>query len=178
MPNYKIRRAGRLTQDTGLTEKNRGRGSFRRQLKRHSVALISLFVALTSLGYNTWRNETSELHRNWRQAAFQTMIELSEVQQIVLYRRYFHGREEHPLATFHDSRTWVTGWGKVAAIRDLTSVLPAPVPASGEQLFAVWQAHAASLDAGSREAPEAEQALLDSIAEVRATTLDLIHRLR
>lgn len=98
MPNYKIRRAGRLTHDIGLSEKNRGRDSVRRQLKRHSVALISLFVALASLGYNTWRNETSELHRNRRQAAF------------------------------HDSRTWVTGWGKVAAIRDLTSVLPARVP--------------------------------------------------
>ena len=35
-------------------------GSVLRQLRRHSVALISLVVALTSLGYNTWRNETSE----------------------------------------------------------------------------------------------------------------------
>jgi hypothetical protein len=34
------------------------------------VALLSLAIALASLGYNTWRNETTESHRNARQAGF------------------------------------------------------------------------------------------------------------
>ncbi|MEM7054531.1 MAG: hypothetical protein AAF446_08275, partial [Pseudomonadota bacterium] len=52
---------------------------FRQQIRRHSVALISLVLAATSLAYNTWRNETSEQHRNWRQASFQVLIEAGEL---------------------------------------------------------------------------------------------------
>ena len=43
---------------------------FREQLQRNAVALISLFVAVSSLSYNTWRNEQSEFNRNQRQASF------------------------------------------------------------------------------------------------------------
>lgn len=53
-------------------------------------ALISLALAAISPGYNTWRNETTEMQRNWRQASFQVLIEVGELNQIVLYRRYFH----------------------------------------------------------------------------------------
>ena len=37
-----------------------------RQLRDNAVALISLVVALGSLGYNTWRNERTEHNRNVR----------------------------------------------------------------------------------------------------------------
>ncbi|MFU8878636.1 MAG: hypothetical protein ACNA7E_10880, partial [Wenzhouxiangellaceae bacterium] len=60
------------------------RRSFWRQISNHSVALISLFLAASSLGYNTWRNETTEMQRNWRQASFQVLIEVGEINQIVL----------------------------------------------------------------------------------------------
>jgi len=150
--------------------------SFRSQLKRHSVALISLLIALTSLGYNTWRNETSELHRNWRQAAFQITVEVNELQQIVLYRRYFHGREDHPFVPLRDAETWIGGWGKVTSIRDLTSLLPEPLPERGEALFETWQIHAGNLD-GDRAA-EAEHALIDALDETRQSVLRLIEQLR
>jgi len=148
------------------------------QLKRHSVALISLLVALASLGYNTWRNETSELHRNWRQAAFQITVEVNELQQIVLYRRYFHGREEHPFLPLQHAETWVGGWGKAASIRDLTSLLPEPLPERGQVLFETWQKHAGSLDEEGAEAGEAEQALLAAIDKTRNSVLTLIEQLR
>jgi hypothetical protein len=32
--------------------------SIREQIHRNAVALISLFIAVSSLAYNTWRNET------------------------------------------------------------------------------------------------------------------------
>tara|TARA_R110000782_G_scaffold9026_8_gene29205 strand:- start:160 stop:393 length:234 start_codon:yes stop_codon:yes gene_type:complete len=35
--------------------------SVREQLRRNTVALISLAVAITSLGYNTWRNALFEV---------------------------------------------------------------------------------------------------------------------
>ena len=152
--------------------------SIRSQLKRHSVALISLVIALASLGYNTWRNETSELHRNWRQAAFQVTIELNELQQIVLYRRYFHGQQDHPFVPLQDAETWITGWGKAASIRDLTSLLPGPLPDHGRDLHSTWQKHAGRLEADSTAGDEAEQSLLRSIDDVRQAVLRLIDQLR
>ena len=44
--------------------------TFLGQVRRNSVALISLFVALSSLAYNTWRNEATEANRNVRAAGF------------------------------------------------------------------------------------------------------------
>lgn len=40
------------------------------QIRRNAVAIISLIVALTSLGYNTYRNELSEANRTVRQVGF------------------------------------------------------------------------------------------------------------
>ncbi len=154
------------------------RHSLRSQLRRHSVALISLTVALVSLGYNTWRNETSELHRNWRQAAFEVVIEVNDLQQITLYRRYFHGREDHPFVPVRHAETWVTGWGKAAAIRDLTSILPDPLPARGRALHETWSASVGQLDNVDRAARKAEQDMLEALDDTRQATLALIDRLR
>lgn len=38
-------------------------------LRQYGVALVSLVVSLGSLGYATWRNETSEQQRNLRYAS-------------------------------------------------------------------------------------------------------------
>ena len=152
--------------------------SFRSQIKRHSVALISLVVAVASLGYNTWRNETSELHRNWRQAAFQITVEVNDLQQIVLYRRYFFGREDHPFLPLQDAETWIGGWGKATSIRDLTSLLPEPLPERGQVLFETWQKNAADLDEDGAVAREAEQAMLEALDETRRAVLNLIEQLR
>lgn len=38
--------------------------SIREQLCRNTVALISLVIAVGSLGYNTWRNETTEAQQS------------------------------------------------------------------------------------------------------------------
>ena len=154
------------------------RHSLRSQLRRHSVALISLTVAVVSLAYNTWRNETSELHRNWRQAAFEVVVEVNDLQQITLYRRYFHGREEHPFLPVRHAETWVTGWGKAASIRDLTSVLPEPLPASGVALHKTWSASIGQLDQGGEAARKAERDMLEALDDTRQATLTLIHQLR
>jgi len=58
------------------------------QLWRHLVALISLAVALTSLGYNTWRNEASENNRNQRLVSIEVLRNLGELQQVVYHRHW------------------------------------------------------------------------------------------
>lgn len=54
--------------------------TIRLQLKTNLVALISLVVALTALGYTPWRNERTEYNRNVRVAAFETLKQLGEAQ--------------------------------------------------------------------------------------------------
>ena len=52
------------------------------QIRRHSLAIISLVVALTALGYNTWRNELTERNRNIRHAGFEMLLHIGELQRI------------------------------------------------------------------------------------------------
>ncbi len=58
------------------------------QIRRNAVALISLAVALTSLGYNAWRNELTEANRNVREAGFIMVQHLDDLQQVPLFTRF------------------------------------------------------------------------------------------
>jgi len=100
------------------------------QLQRNAVAIISLVVALTSLGYNTWRNEQSEGNRNQRFASFMILLKLNELQQLVFHRRY-----DPEMADKGNPRT---GWTYILTVKDLSQVLPAPLPASADKLRATW----------------------------------------
>lgn len=51
------------------------------QLRRNVVPLISLTVAVASLGYNTWRNEASEHNRNQRVMSIEVLRNLGELHQ-------------------------------------------------------------------------------------------------
>ena len=104
--------------------------SFREQIRRNAVALISLVIAITSLLYNTWRNEHSEHNRNQRWASFQTLLVLGELQELVYI--YYHDPDK---ADASDMRR---GWAKVLTIRNLAEVLDEPLPESATKLHGVW----------------------------------------
>jgi hypothetical protein len=55
------------------------------QIRRNAVALISLIIAVSSLSYNTWRNEKTEDNRNQRLAAFEVLLKLNELQQVICH---------------------------------------------------------------------------------------------
>jgi hypothetical protein len=105
--------------------------SLRQQMRTNAVALISLAVALSSLAYNTWRNEQTEENRSIRVAAFEVLKNLGQLQVIVNYA-YFAKNERlgNPMA----------GWGHVTLITDLSQLLPPPAPERAEKLLQVWQA--------------------------------------
>jgi hypothetical protein len=103
--------------------------TFRRQLRNNAVALISLAVALSGLGYNTWRNERTEHNRNIRTAAFELLSRLADLQRVVYLAQYDRdARGGNPRV----------GWTYVLVIRDLSSVVPAPVPARAMELQKAW----------------------------------------
>jgi len=55
----------------------------RNQLRDNMVALISLVIALSALGYTTWRNELTERNRNIRDAGFELLSQIGSLQQMM-----------------------------------------------------------------------------------------------
>ena len=109
--------------------------SVRQQIHNNLVALISLAIALSSLGYNTWRNEKTEEQRNVRNASFRVLESLGELQEVVNYRYYYLPFED---AGGSEGETRLHGWGSVNLVRDLMNLMPAPAPHVGQELHRLW----------------------------------------
>ena len=108
----------------------RSNPSILEQVRRNAVALISLVVAISSLGYNSWRNELSEANRNVRNAGFELMHEIAGLQQVVLLSHYDMDEVRgNPRV----------GWTHAIAIRDLAYPMPEDVRTACNDLFLVWQ---------------------------------------
>ncbi len=104
--------------------------TIKNQISRHSVALISLLVALSSLAYNTWRNEQTEENRNIRTAGIELLLKLGELDRVVFYSHYDHDMERgNPRS----------GWAYALTIRDLGSLMIEPATSSSTELIGIWQ---------------------------------------
>jgi len=128
-------------------------------LRRHGVALISLAVALFSSSYNTWRNQTTEAHRNVRSAAFSMIEQLGELQQLV-DSRYYGGD------TSDANR--INCWGKAALVRDMSILVSPQTEQSAGALFGTWQAN---VDLLEKHDAHSEEAIAHAIGDVRKQVL-------
>ena len=136
------------------------------QLRNNSVALISLVVALTSLGYNTWRNERTEHNRNIRTATFEVLTKLAEFERVVFLAQYDHDAHGgSPRA----------GWTYVLVIRDLSALVPAPVPARAEELQAAW---ADNWEALGKDDETAVNHIDEAVGRLREASLATLMSLR
>lgn len=135
------------------------------QLQRNSVAIISLVVALSSLGYTTWRNEKTEDNRNQRFAAFEILKNLNQLQQVVFHLRYDQDQT--------DKGNPRTGWTHALTIKDFSLILPAPLPNEATQLVKVWDDHWESL---VLKQPSVDAVLL-AVDDMRDETLELLRSL-
>lgn len=99
------------------------------QIKNHAIAIISLIIALTALGYSTWREEVTEKNRNIRVAAFEVLKNLGELQVIVNSTHY---------APDNAMGNPMLGWGHIALINDLSQLLPPPIPETTQKLTDTW----------------------------------------
>lgn len=135
------------------------------QIHRNAVALISLVVAVSSLSYNTWRNEVTEANRNQRVAAFELLSKLNDLQQVVFYHYY-----DQDVVNKGNPRT---GWTYVLTIHDLSQVLDPPLPESADQLRVTWNEHWQALSKNQTSV----DVVLSKIDEMRADTLQLLQSL-
>ena len=131
------------------------------QISRHSVALISLIIALSSLAYNTWRNEQTEENRNVRAAGIELLLKLGELERVVFYSHYDRDNERgNPRS----------GWAYALTIRDLASLTHEPAISSSTELIANWQQNWSGL--GSDD--DAASSISDSIDRARNDVLAVL----
>jgi len=144
---------------------NNERNSILDQLRRNAVALISLVIAVSSLSYNTWRNEKTEDNRNQRFAAFEILLKLGELQQVVFHHHYDKDKA--------DKGNPRTGWSYVLTVRDLSRVLHPPLPDTADKLLTVWSENWEGLDNNITNV----DSIMAGIDEMRGETLQLLDSL-
>ena len=132
------------------------------QVKRNAVAIISLIVALSSLAYNTWRNESSEANKTIRDAGFFMMQELSGLQEIVLYARFDQNDERGDIKS---------GWSHVLAVKDISYAMPQSVQNDALQLLNVWQDHASRLQTDETHSYQQVDQAIDQVKQQIVITI-------
>lgn len=138
---------------------------FKEQIRRNSVALISLAIAITSLGYNTWRNEASESNRTQRDVAIEVLMQLGELQEVTWHHHYDKD--------FEDKGNLRSGWTLVLVIKDISQILEGAVPESATRLHLVWDEYSGQLD----DSTEAKDAIIEAIEAVRGDAVTLLQKL-
>ncbi|MEN8711668.1 MAG: hypothetical protein ABF326_05670 [Arenicellales bacterium] len=129
------------------------------QIRRNLLAIISLLVAISALGYNTWRNETTEENRNTRLASFEILVQLGKLQIITDHAHYGNNNEMgNP----------ITGWGHVAMIDDLSFLMPAPIPGMATSLKETWQTNWQGLGNDEASALKITESITDMRKSVKA----------
>lgn len=139
--------------------------SIKAQLQQHSIAILSLVIALVALCYTTWREEATEHNRNTRMAAFEVLKNLGELQIIV--NQIIYEPNTPGASPF-------LGWGHIAIISDMGSLLPPPIPEKTASLAKVWGETWQNLQKDEK----AQDSLSAEIDSNRRAVLDVIHSLR
>lgn len=134
------------------------------QLKSNTVAIISLITALTGVFYDTWRDHRNEMNENTRNAAFEVLKNLSELQTVVNYAHY-QGQ--------HELGNPIEGWKYVVLIEDLSHLLPASNMQQSNTLLKTWTQNWESI----QNNVDSEQRISLSIANTRAGVLHTIENL-
>lgn len=104
--------------------------SIKQQLKSNIIALISIVIAITSLSYNTWRNEQTEYNRNVRTSSFEILMSLAELQLLTDYAFYSDDTDKHDP---------IKGWSHILYIDSLAETVNPAVKKNVEVLHTNWQ---------------------------------------
>ena len=134
------------------------------QLQKNLLAMISLVVAFSALGYNTWRNELTEHNRNTRMAGFELLVHISELQRITYLAHY-----DKDLVSGNPRK----GWSEVLVIQDLGELIRMDQPLPTKVLQQAWQDHWEGLGSDPQSVSEIDNA----IDQLRRATLAALRSL-
>lgn len=117
-------------------------------------------VAVSSLLYATWRNQTTEHNRNIRAASFEILKNLGELQTLCHYAYYQKD------ARMGDP---IVGWGRVLLIQDLAMVLPPPTPERTNELLNAWEKNFSEIGTNKQSLDAVEGTIHNSRVSVLET---------
>jgi len=126
-------------------------------VRNNLIAILSMIVAVSSLLYSAWRHEVTEDQRTVRQAGFEILRNLGELQTIADHAHY----SDDPL-----QGNPVSGWGRGLMVRDLSTLMPQPAQHHAANLFKTWAAEWAGL--GKQDS--SSERITDSINACRTET--------
>ena len=136
--------------------------NIKEQVRRNAVALISLVIAITSLGYNTWRNEASEHNRNQRLVSIELLLMLGDLEQLTLDKHYGADADRDAVSR--------KAWAKVLSIRDLAQISEGSVPESAMALYDIWSSDYDELG----DSTGAKDRIVSALDEVRGDAHDVL----
>jgi len=130
---------------------------WKKQFQQNILAILSVMIAISALGYNSWRNEKSEGNRNFRAAGFEIMREAAHLQYIVDSSTYAEGE---------NSSDTINGWVKVNLILTLSELMTDDVKEKAKLLKQVWSDNSHNLDSddeANKKIWQANQMLMNSV---------------
>ena len=134
------------------------------QIRANQLAVISLVVAVTALMYTTWRNEATEANRNIREAGFEMIVHIGELQRISYLAHY-----DRDTVGGNPRK----GWTEVLVLKDLAMLMPGDVESSAGRLADAWEANWSGL--GTERS--SVEAIDDAIDDLRMSILEELERL-
>ena len=94
-----------------------------------ATAIFSVLFALVGFSYNVWRMEVSEENTNIRNASFEILLSLSQLEQVI-YAAHF---DQDPVAG--NPRK---GWILVGLVEDMSQLTRKPVQQRATELKSLW----------------------------------------
>lgn len=129
------------------------------------LSMLSVAIAMSSLVYLAWRNESTERNRNIRAAEFEMLKDLSELQQVVDYAQI---RQDQSRGDPTRALTLVM------QIRDLGEIASPNVAAAAAKLQLVWVQQGENLGKNV----EVSNNLSEEILTTRRVVIDSLRSLK
>lgn len=135
--------------------------NLKQQLKQNLLAILSILIAVSALGYNSWRNEQSEDNRNYRAAGFEIMKESAQLQYLI--DRITYVESDSDVKKDNDP---IVGWVTVNQIVSLSQLMMPEIKNKADRLKLVWTEHYENLSvdqSANKKITEANTQLIDSV---------------
>lgn len=128
------------------------------------TALFSMLFALIGFSYNVWRMEISEYNANVRDASFEMLLQLSELELII-----YAGHYDKDKITGNPRKAWV----KVGLINDLSQITNPRMQKATQLLRQSWQENWQSFSTDNASTTKIIAAIDNTREEVRFLLAEL-----
>ena len=114
------------------------------------TSIFSMVFAVLGFSYNTWRMELSEDNSNIRTAAFEVLLQLSELEQVIYAAHYDKNTAEGSPRK---------GWVKVGLVNELSVLIGQQVKIESVQLKLIWSER-------WQDVTSSEDAVIELVAQI------------